>query len=99
MLHNSQNVKKYVLQKSSILFRAFLFEKICDIMSWDDIMKKELLNILQDIKYGWVDKNGNVNIDNYENFEKNYILQSPEEIKKNKVGFVGIKLNLFVIFL
>ena len=49
-------------------------------------MKKELLNILKDIKYGWVDKNGNVNIDNYENFEKNYILQSPEEIKKNKVG-------------
>lgn len=55
---------------------------------WNYYNEKEAMDLMNDIEYGWVDKNRrkhtNDNDDN--DFSNNYILQSPNEIIKNKIG-------------
>lgn len=45
----------------------------------------EIMNLMEDIEYGWVDKNDYKHINGDESF-LNYILQSPEDVIKNKIG-------------
>lgn len=50
-------------------------------------MKKDefkIMEMMNDIKYGWLCKNGEVGND--DNFFKEYHLASPEEVLQNKVG-------------
>lgn len=54
----------------------------------------ELLKIMDDIEYGWIDKNNNIHINDYTNFESDYILQSPEEVLKNKIGLCWDQVEL-----
>lgn len=47
---------------------------------------KEIFDLLSEIVYGWLDKD---NIKHYiidDNYSKNYILQSPEQVISNKIG-------------
>ena len=58
-------------------------------MSEDKIM--ELMN---KISYGWVDKNGKQHIDDYETFSSDYILQSPDQLMISKVGVCWDQVEL-----
>ena len=44
------------------------------------------MNLMENIEYGWMDKQGSKHKIVDENYSDNYILQSPNEIIKNKVG-------------
>ena len=45
-----------------------------------------IMNELNKIEYGWIDKNNNKYNEVNNLFSDNYILQSPEQVIKNKIG-------------
>ena len=55
---------------------------------------KNIMKQLEDIKYGWVDKSNNIYYGSNDLFSDNYILQSPEEVLKNKVGVCWDQVEL-----
>jgi len=54
----------------------------------------EIMALMENIKYGWVDKENNKYIDEYETFSDKYILQSPEDIIKNQIGVCWDQVEL-----
>lgn len=53
---------------------------------WNYYDEFEVMNLLQNIEYGWIDKNKTKHHSICKQFDKNYILQSPKEVIKNKIG-------------
>ena len=54
----------------------------------------EIMNIMEAIKYGWMDKNNNKHDIVDETYSNNYRLQSPKEIIKNKIGVCWDQVEL-----
>ena len=54
----------------------------------------DILKMMNDIEYGWVDINSKVHKEINEEFANNYVLQSPEEVLKNKVGVCWDQVEL-----
>lgn len=53
---------------------------------WNYYNEFEIMDLMEQIEYGWIDKdNKKYSIIN-ENFANNYILQSPNEVIKNRIG-------------
>lgn len=48
--------------------------------------ENKIMKLMNLINYGWIDKNNVKHIDDFNTFSNEYILQSPEELIKNKVG-------------
>lgn len=46
----------------------------------------EIMNMMKEIEYGWLDKNNIKHYEDYELFSDNYILQTPKEVLENKIG-------------
>lgn len=57
-------------------------------------MKKDIMNIMNDIKYGYLDINGNLHFDIDEDFDSKYKLQSPNETLNNKIGVCWDQVEL-----
>ena len=55
-------------------------------MIMNENFPQELLNKMADIEYGWMDKNFNIHKENKSLFSDSYVLQSFEQISKNKFG-------------
>lgn len=53
---------------------------------WDYYNEFEIMNLMENIEYGWMDKQESKHNIVDEFYSDNYILQSPKEIIKNKVG-------------
>ena len=53
---------------------------------WNYYNENEIMNLMQDIDYGWIDKDNNKHMNIDDKFQNDYILQSPKEVIKNKVG-------------
>ena len=53
---------------------------------WNYYSEEEILSLMDNIEYGYVDNKGNKYTDDYQNFSSLYILSSPEEVIKNRVG-------------
>lgn len=54
----------------------------------------KIMDILNKIEYGWIDKNNNKYTGVNNLFSDNYILQSPEQVLKNKVGVCWDQVEL-----
>ena len=54
----------------------------------------EIMNLMNTINYGWVDKKGIKHINDFETFSSDYILQSPEELINNKIGVCWDQVEL-----
>ena len=54
----------------------------------------EIMELMNDIEYGWLDKVGNIHKTDYETFSEKYILQSPNEVIKSKVGVCWDQVEL-----
>ena len=54
----------------------------------------KIMDILNEIEYGWIDKNNNKHNEVNNLFSDNYILQSPEEVLKNKIGICWDQVEL-----
>ena len=53
-----------------------------------------IIDGLSKIEYGWLDKNNNIQKEVNNLFSDNYILQSPEQVIKNKVGVCWDQVEL-----
>ena len=53
----------------------------------------KIMDLMNDIKYGWIDKNGSKRYDN-DNFFDDYRLESYEEVIKNKLGVCWDQVEL-----
>ena len=54
----------------------------------------DLMNFLENIKYGWMDINQNIYLDTEKGFKKKYVLSKPEEVIENKVGICYDQVEL-----
>lgn len=61
---------------------------------WDYYNEFEIMNLMENIEYGWMDKTNNKYNIVDESYSDNYILQSPKEIIKNKVGVCWDQVEL-----
>jgi len=58
------------------------------------MLEKNIMNLMNDIVYGWVDKNGLSHLNDFETFSSDYRLQSPEELIKSKIGVCWDQVEL-----
>lgn len=61
---------------------------------WSFYNELEIMELMKNIEYGWIDKKGNKHFIVDENDSDNYILQSPTEVIKNKVGVCWDQVEL-----
>ena len=61
---------------------------------WNYYNEFDIMDMMDDIEYGWVDDSGNKYIDDYYYFSDKYMLQSPGEVIKNKVGVCWDQVEL-----
>lgn len=61
---------------------------------WNYYNENEILNLMDNIKYGWIDKNNITHSKINELFKENYKLQSSTEILKSKVGVCWDQVEL-----
>ena len=54
----------------------------------------KIMEQLKSIKYGWMDKNGNKHTKVDDSFSSDYILETPEEVIKNKIGVCWDQVEL-----
>lgn len=57
-------------------------------------MDKEILKLMNNINYGYIDKQKKIHEEIDEFFSDNYILQSPKELEKNKYGVCWDQVEL-----
>ena len=53
---------------------------------WNYYNEFEIMDLMKEIEYGWIDKNNNKHSIVDESYSDNYTLQSPNEVIKNKIG-------------
>lgn len=61
---------------------------------WNYYNEFEVMDLMKNIEYGWVDKNNNRHTIVDETYSDNYVLQSPKEIIRNKVGVCWDQVEL-----
>lgn len=61
---------------------------------WNYYNEFEIMDLMKDIEYGWIDKNNNKHKVVDETYSDNYILQSPNEVIKNKIGVCWDQVEL-----
>lgn len=61
---------------------------------WDYYNELEVMKKLQDIEYGWVDKDKNKRKGIDKSYENDYRLQSPQELLKSKIGVCWDQVEL-----
>ncbi len=54
----------------------------------------EVMKLMDTINYGYLDKDGNKHIDDFDKFYDNYILQSPESLLNTKLGVCWDQVEL-----
>ena len=53
---------------------------------WNYYTEVDVMELMSDIEYGWVDQDNQKHIGDYDSFPYHYKLQSPKEVMKNKLG-------------
>ncbi|MCI8671602.1 MAG: ASCH domain-containing protein [Bacilli bacterium] len=61
---------------------------------WNYYNEFEIMDLMKNIEYGWVDKDNKKHVLVDETYSDNYVLQSPKEIIKNKVGVCWDQVEL-----
>lgn len=61
---------------------------------WNYYNEFEIMNLMQNIEYGWVDKNNNKHSIVDETYSNNYRLQTPNEVIKSKIGVCWDQVEL-----
>ncbi len=61
---------------------------------WNYYNELEIMDFMNNIDYGWIDKDGNKHQQADQTFSKHYILQSPSEVIANKIGVCWDQVEL-----
>ncbi len=98
------NHQEYICGKYEVGRYAWILENITPLEHpikakgqlnvWNYYNEFEIMDLMKNIDYGWVDKNNKKHILVDETYSDNYILQSPKEIIKNKVGVCWDQVEL-----
>lgn len=56
--------------------------------------ENEVMELMNNINYGWIDKNGNKHIDDFENYADDYRLQEPKDLINSKLGVCWDQVEL-----
>ena len=62
--------------------------------TWNYYNELEIMDLMNNIEYGWLDKDKNKHSFADESFSNNYILQSPNEVITNKIGVCWDQVEL-----
>lgn len=97
------NYQEYICGKYEMGRYAWILENIESIKPikakgqlniWNYYNEFEIMNLMENIEYGWMDKTNNKHNIVDESYSDNYILQSPKEISKNKIGVCWDQVEL-----
>ena len=98
------NYQEYICGKYEKGRYAWILENITPLKNpikakgqlniWNYYNEFEIMNLMNKIEYGWIDKNNNKHNIIDETYSNNYILQSPKEIIKNKIGVCWDQVEL-----
>lgn len=98
------NHQEYICGKYEVGRYAWILENITPLEQpikakgqlniWNYYNEFKIMDLMENIDYGWVDKNNKKHILVDETYSDNYILQSPKEIIKNKVGVCWDQVEL-----
>lgn len=69
-------------------------KKFIVMRSWHFYNELEVMNLMNQIDYGWMDKNFKFHREVNNLFSNNYILQEPREVVQNKVGICWDQVEL-----
>ena len=61
---------------------------------WNYYTSNEIMKLMENIEYGWIDKYYNCYYEIDETFSEKYILQSPSEVTNNKLGLCWDQVEL-----
>ena len=61
---------------------------------WNYFNEYEIMDLMKNIEYGWIDKNNNKHNIVDDKYSDNYILQSPNEVIKNRIGICCDQVEL-----
>lgn len=61
---------------------------------WNYYNEFEIMDLMKDIEYGWMDKNNHKHSIVDETYSDNYVLQTPSEVLKNKLGVCWDQVEL-----
>ncbi len=61
---------------------------------WNYYTDEEIMKLMAQISYGWIDKYDNRNYEVNEDFSNNYILQSPQQVLWTKIGVCWDQVEL-----
>lgn len=61
---------------------------------WNYYTPEQIMNLMNEIEYGWIDNNHNKYSIIDETYSDNYILQTPHEVIKNKIGVCWDQVEL-----
>ena len=61
---------------------------------WNYYMEFDVMELMSDIEYGWVDKNNQKHMMPDDTYSDNYLLQTPKEVIKNKIGVCWDQVEL-----
>lgn len=61
---------------------------------WNYYSENEIMDLMNDIEYGWLAKDNKIHNNVDETFSSNYILQNPKEVIMNKVGVCWDQVEL-----
>lgn len=61
---------------------------------WNYYRELEIMDLMKDIAYGWIDQNNNKHHIVDDHFSEDYRLQSPQEVSKNQIGVCWDQVEL-----
>lgn len=98
------NYQEYICGKYEEGRSAWILEDIVPLKTpikakgqlniWHFYNEFEVMNMMNEIEYGWIDRNNHKYDILDESFSANYILQSPQEVIKNKIGVCWDQVEL-----
>ncbi len=98
------NYQEYICGKYSVGRYAWILENIepldepikvkGQLNIWNYYNELEIMDLMKNIEYGWIDKENKKHILVDEAYSDNYILQSPKELIKNKIGVCWDQVEL-----
>ncbi len=91
---DNKNRKGYAWELTNIKKYEKPFKAKGSLSLWEYYSKEEIMNIMANIKYGYLDKSNQIHLDIDSNFPLNYILSTPKEVLLNKVGICWDQVEL-----
>lgn len=98
------NYQEYICGEYSVGRYAWILENITPLEQpikakgqlniWNYYNEFEIMDLMKEIEYGWMDKDNKKHILVDETYSDNYILQTPNEIIKNKIGVCWDQVEL-----